>query len=184
MGRGSFRCAEICKFFFNWGCLSCLRYQGCLPFKKKLRSSFIFHLVGLKQCCIPKTSSLGCIEQNWGHLQFGKKWGRLPFSKILRLSSINHLVKVAHRKSYSWVAWKYLKSLCGGVVVVVGSTQLCGLTARSTHPPPTHPPPQTIFCCCLPSLAGTCVYNYTVADQFSHSALRSTRQMFRTIWPA
>jgi hypothetical protein len=25
----------------------------------------------LKQCCKPKTSSLGCLEQNIGHLPFG-----------------------------------------------------------------------------------------------------------------
>jgi hypothetical protein len=38
---------------------------GHLPFSKILRSSSIFHLVGLKWCCIPKISFLGCLEQWW-----------------------------------------------------------------------------------------------------------------------
>ena len=74
---------------------SIFKYLRSSSIVKKLRSSykiiirlsFIFHLVGLKQCCIPKTSTLDRLEQNWGHLPFGKNWGHLPFSKILRLSS-------------------------------------------------------------------------------------------------
>jgi hypothetical protein len=52
-----------------------------------------FHLIGLKQCCIPKISFLGWQEQNLGYLPFSKNGGHLPFSKILRLSSIFHLVR-------------------------------------------------------------------------------------------
>ena len=62
-----------------------------LPSSKKLRSSYIFHLYGLKKCCIPKISSVGCLEQSWVFPPFIKNWGRLPFSKLFR-SSILHLV--------------------------------------------------------------------------------------------
>ena len=57
------------------------------------------------------------------------------------------------------------------------------LTARSTHPTTTTT--QTICCCCAAqaSQVGR-LYNYTVATPVSSSALRSTRQMFHTIWPA
>ena len=50
-----------------------------------------------------------------------------------------------------------------------------------------HHPPHTNYLLLLyywPGSRGTCVYNYTVTDQFSHYVLRSTRQMFHTIWPA
>ena len=48
------------------------------------------------------------------------------------------------------------------------------LTASST-PPTTN---YLLWLLLTAQLAGTWVYNYTVADQFSHSVLRSTRQMF------
>ena len=66
--------------------------EGVFYLKKNVRSSSIFHLVGLKQCCIPKISSLCCLEKNWGYHPFEKNWARLPLSKILRPSSIFYLV--------------------------------------------------------------------------------------------
>ena len=86
----------------NWSCLPFSKEievvfhfqqnRGRRSFSKKCRSFSIFHLLGLKQCCIPKVSSIGCPEQNWGRLSFIKKLGCLLFSKILWLSSIFHLV--------------------------------------------------------------------------------------------
>ena len=92
----------VFHFQKNWGRLPFLKeievvfhFQqnwGRRPFSKKCRSFSIFHLLGLKQCCIAKVSSIGCLEQNWGRLSFIKNVGRLLFSKILRSSSIFHLV--------------------------------------------------------------------------------------------
>ena len=57
----------------------CQKIEVVFHFKKKLRFSSKFDLVGLNQCCIPIFSSICCWDQNWGHLPFEKNWGRLPF---------------------------------------------------------------------------------------------------------
>jgi hypothetical protein len=74
----------VFQFKKNW---------GCLLFSKKMRSSSIFHLVGLRQCWIPKINSLGFLEQNSGFIPFIRNWGCLPFSKILRSSFIFYLLR-------------------------------------------------------------------------------------------
>ena len=92
---------------------------------KNCRSSSIFHLVGLKRCCIPKISFLGWLEQNWGRLQFeDKKGGRLPLEKNLevvfhissswvkiRLHTKIQLLGLSRTKLRSSSIWKNLSRL-------------------------------------------------------------------------
>jgi hypothetical protein len=67
-----------------------------LQFSKQLMSSFIYF--GLKQCCIPKISSLGC------------KQIQVVFHSIFYLVGSNY---VANWKSASWVSWMCLTKFCG-----------------------------------------------------------------------